>query len=418
MQFKLKKSTIYISLAAIIAIVGVSGYLVNGVIAAIQAPTTNSVSSKEINDLNSSIEQKKKQLDEIKDKQEQYKKVIAEKQAEQATLKNQLAIVDNRLAESQLNLDQVKVDIETTNLEIQKNDLEINETDKSIKANKSHLSSAIRLLSQEGDRSQLEVLLLNNYLTDYISQVKYLEDINGKITNGLSDLKTSKDELAESKIKLEAGKEKLRQLRSQLEEQSVQLASEKDSKAYILDETKSSEAEYQRLLAQAKREQQSASSDIVSLEKKIRSKLNAQGSTSVPLKYNGFIWPVPKNTITATFHDPSYPFRYVFEHPAIDIRAGQGTPLRAAASGYVGRAKDGGMGYSYIMLVHGDGLATVYGHVSRIYVKEDEYVTQGQVIGLSGAMPGTPGAGSLTTGPHLHFEVRLNGIPVNPLEYL
>lgn len=414
MFFISKKSFFILTTAVLVAVLGVSVNWVRG------ATNTNASPdlSKEIKELNSTISQKKKQLDAIRNKQEEYQRAIAQKQNERASLQNQLVIVSNRLAQAQLTIDQIKVDIDTTNLEIQRTNLEISENDKSINSSKAQLASAIKLLSQEANRSQLEVLLTNNYITEYMNQVKYLEDINGKISESLISLKGAKAGLVDSKNKLEGNKQKLAVLRQQYEGEQTDLASQKDSKTFLIDETRSSEVEYQRLLAKAKREQDSANSDIVSLEKTIRQKMSQQNGSQPAVSFNGLIWPVPSHRVTALFHDPGYPFRYIFEHPAIDIATPQGTPIKAAASGYVGRAKDGGMGYSYIMIVHGDGLATVYGHVSRIYVKDNEYVTQGQVIGLSGATPGTPGAGPFTTGPHLHLEVRLNGIPVNPLEYL
>jgi murein DD-endopeptidase MepM/ murein hydrolase activator NlpD len=69
------------------------------------------------------------------------------------------------------------------------------------------------------------------------------------------------------------------------------------------------------------------------------------------------------------------------------------------------------------MIIHANGLATLYAHMSRLDVVQDQYVTRGQVIGLSGGRAGSPGAG-FSTGPHLHFEVREDGIPVDPYKYL
>ena len=130
-------------------------------------------------------------------------------------------------------------------------------------------------------------------------------------------------------------------------------------------------------------------------------------------------WPLyPKKGISAGFREPGYYKRFGMQHNAVDIPAPQGTPLTASASGYVYKAKDNGLGYSYIILLHKNNIRTVYGHVSQINVKEGQLVQEGELIGLSGGMPGTKGAGKMTTGPHLHFEVLENGVYKNPLDFL
>lgn len=376
------------------------------------------VLNEEIKDLNNGISDKKSDIQKIQEKQKAYEEAIQKKQSEKASLNNQLAILDNRLAKSELDIELVATEIDRVQLEMKKTDINIEDKNQDITKELDHIADIVSLIYKRDNVSFLEIILLNDSLGDFLSQTKYLEDINQNVSESLDELKKLKRLLEKEKENLAKQNQDMATLKGELELKQRQLEAEKDNKAIILSQVKSSEREYQRLLSQAKKEQEQAAAEIASMEKLVRAKLAQLEDGQLEFNDNGMTWPVTKNVVTAYFHDPDYPFRYIFEHPAIDIRARQGSPIRAVATGYVARAKDAGLGYSYIMLIHGDGLSTVYGHVSKISVKEDEYVTQGQVIGLSGGLPGTPGAGRMTTGSHLHFEVRLNGIPVDPLSYL
>jgi murein DD-endopeptidase MepM/ murein hydrolase activator NlpD len=127
-----------------------------------------------------------------------------------------------------------------------------------------------------------------------------------------------------------------------------------------------------------------------------------------------FIWPV-KGRISAGFMDTGYYNYFRIAHKAIDIVVPQGTPVVSASTGIVYLARDGGAkGYSYILIGHRGGFATLYGHLSEFAVANGDYVRQGQVIGYSGGRPGTHGAGPMTTGAHLHFEVIMKGVNVDP----
>ncbi len=127
-----------------------------------------------------------------------------------------------------------------------------------------------------------------------------------------------------------------------------------------------------------------------------------------------FVWPV-SGPVSAGFHDGPYKRYFGVEHEGMDIVVPQGTPVLSAADGIVFLARDGGArGFSYILIGHRDGYATLYGHLSSFAVQAGQEVAAGEIIGYSGGAPGTHGAGPMTTASHLHLEVMKNGVHLDP----
>lgn len=377
-------------------------------------------SSVEVEQLNREIEAKKDKIKELEVTIEKYKKNIDEKLSESASLKNQLSILSNRIAQTETDINLTTEKLDTTKLEIEALDISIKAKEEVIAKQKRLISKIIQNLHANDQKNFLEIMLTNKNLADFYNQAKYLEDVYTDLGRSVKQVRVAKEDLDKKKSEAENRRKTYDDLLVELDNKKKDLVEQTANKQNLLVTTKSSELRYRTLLDSLRQQYKSVEDEVRSYEDQIRKKLANQDDFQSIGNIDSFDWPVSGRYVTALFHDPGYPFRKVFEHSGVDIRAVQGTPVRAANSGYVGRAKHCSLAscYSYILLIHNGNLSTVYGHLSGIAVTEDQYVNRGDIIGYSGGTPGTVGAGPFVTGAHLHFEVRFNGIPVDPLGYL
>jgi len=297
----------------------------------------------------------------------------------------------------------------------------------------------------DGSVDAFKLLLTDGSVGENMRQLDYfniLDAAGQQMVEKLDDLgktlKAEKDDLEKKRLKLAS-------LQADLSNQKQELDLQKRSKEDLLKITMGQEEVFKKLLEQTVQQQDQMVEDIKALNDALeflQDKIAIEGDKFDISKYKAildyrtqalyafqmshmnvkggqFAWPVdPTRGISAYFHDAKYVGVFGVQHNAVDIPQYQSTPVRAAADGVVYTARDNGYGYSYIILSHAGGFMTVYGHISSILVSPGQKISQGSIIGLSGGMPGTPGAGYMTTGPHLHFEVHFNGKYVDPLMYL
>lgn len=370
-------------------------------------------------DLNDSIQDKKQAQRELQQKIAEYNRKIRETQRKAASLKNQINILEANIDKTELEIRTKALEAEQLKLEADLIAREIAEEQKRYDGTLEDIAKGLREVKRYDDRKYLEIVFAKPSFSSVLDQLYYSERLVTHLKDKLNTIQEIRQILAVNKENLQDKYEETNVKKDNLAILQNTFEQERRAKGGLFGKTRATEAEFQALLVELRAAASAIDSDIVTLEKRIRERLDLAdklaGDTGV------LSWPIsPVGGLSAQFHDPDYPFRYLFEHAGIDIRTPQGTPVRAAASGYVAAAYNGGMGIrpSYVMLVHGNQLATVYMHLSSIAVRPDIFVARGDVIGRSGGTPRTSGAGRWSTGPHLHFETRVGGVPVNPLGYL
>jgi murein DD-endopeptidase MepM/ murein hydrolase activator NlpD len=273
---------------------------------------------------------------------------------------------------------------------------------------------------KQNEPTAVDIVLAARSFDDVVSQLDYLGAVAKQDKSVASAVAAAKHQVRLARLRTQKVQQGVAQetrvisartqqqalLRAQLVSSQNQLAGARSGKSQALAATKqqiqdevaesqalqAASAQLAAKIAQAEKEAQGAAS-------------SGSSSSSEPVPSSGFIWPV-SGPITSPFG-----MRWGTLHPGIDIGVPSGTPVHAAASGTV--IWCGWMsGYgNLVMIDHHNGLVTLYGHNTSVAVSCNENVSQGQVVSYSGCT-------GFCTGPHVHFEVRVHGAPVDPLGYL
>lgn len=377
------------------------------------------VSAQSIDELQEELQRKRENLKDAEERIQRFKEELQLKKSEARTLEEQINIIEDNAERLNLSIERTSAEIETTTVEIAAVAEEMKQKEEEIRQQKALLAEYIKNLYLLDQQSTVTIFLKYGTFAEAVTEVATLTDLQDRSQETLVAIKQLRDELQQQQTELAEFKTILEQLQQQQGRQLLTLEAQQQSKEAILTLTRAQEVEFKELLSEAQRAHKESDAEIRRLDTLIREELRKQGVGSLPV-VGVFDWPVdPIFGISCGFHCADYPYAYLIgPHAGIDIPTYAGTPIQAPADGYIARTHDaGGSGYSYILLLHGEDISTVYGHVSGFAITEGQMVTRGTVIGYTGGTPGTRGAG-LSSGPHLHFEVRKNNAPINPQAYL
>ncbi len=416
---KLVRNSLFITIAFIFSF----SLTLNNSLAAL-----NSSVDGQIADFNNQIEQRQSEIDQLNADQIAYQEEIEQKKRMASTLQGQIEVFNLQIQALEEKIGTTEIEIEFTGLEIDKLTEEIREKEIEINNQKIVLSEVLVTIYEASGDTQLEILLENSHLSDYVDKITYINDIQSSLKDQLSTVKRLKEDLESRKKKVEDKSAELEILRLQLEGERKDLDAQKQAKEDLLVSTMMMEAEFQKLLAQARADEESNDQAIQDLVGQISTLQSGSAGSGY------FRYPMDNNfCVTAYYMDPNYcPFGSCgTPHYGIDVGTWTGTPVYATADGtaIVHAAPLGTANLNYIVIMHPDvNMVTLYLHLSGFAISGTTPVSKGQIIGYTGGAFGSWGSG-LSTGPHFHYEIRdltksaggaywaYLGGPVNPLEY-
>ena len=354
---------------------------------------------------------------------------IKEQKQDMEVAKDKLSDVveelDGQLMDVQDKISQLELLVAQKQLEISQIKVQLKEAEQTEKDQYAMMKQRIQFMYERGNTTYISLLLGAESLSDMLNKAAYIEEVYGYDRQMLEQYKQTAEEIKTLKETLEQEKKNLNNAQTEATEKEDEMSDlivqkENQIKKYEGDISNKEQAikDYEAEIAAQNAAIAAIEASIVKAEKELLELTvseNDAGEGQEIRKYSGgkFAWPAPSYTrISDDYGNRIHPTLGVQQfHNGVDMAAPNGSPIVAAADGtVVGAGYSGTMG-NYIMINHGSGVFTVYMHASAIYVSTGTSVTRGQKIGAVGST-------GRSTGPHLHFSVRVNGSYVSPWNYL
>lgn len=351
-------------------------------------------------------------IDEAEKKADQLEQQKESAEAEKQKLTTRLNGIIDDMNETQEKLTAKEEEIDAAEQELVQAKIDENNQYESMK-------KRIKFMYEGGNTQLLEVLVKSESIGDLLNKAEYVSQLSLYDRDMLTEFQNTVKEVEEKEAALKAEYEELNELQDQLSEQQTEVQELIDSKeaqiSDIQDEIKANAETLDRLKKEAEeakrlREEQAAAAVAAASSSGGGSSYTAASSGNVVSGSGYFTHPCPGMTYQSSYFGEIREFE-VGGHKGNDYAAPAGTPTYAAAAGTVVIAGWSNSAGNWVVINHGNGLVTKYMHHSSLCVSAGQYVEKGQQIGYVGST-------GQSTGPHLHFQVELNGVAVSPDSYM
>ena len=379
------------------------------------AATSMSSLQNKLNKLSQSIEQHKKELSNAKKKEQAAKALESELKEKVTVVQSQISVLKGQIAEVQNSIGLKEQEIAAKEQQITEKEAEIADQWGDFKQ---HMAA----MQELRDGGSVAMLSAVSDLYELLTFNEVMQDISIKDTEILDNMKNAKEALESDKLTLESQRSELQSKKADLDAQNSQMRAKQNELNSSVAAAQMSAAEAQQAQKDAQAAIESDEMNYEAVKKQIQKMIAAAAASKPTLSFTGFICPLKSySRISSEYGWRKNPVTGVNKlHAGTDFAAPGGTPIYAAASGYVQVAgwSSGGYG-NYVIIYHGkmsDGnqYSTLYGHMRSVATSAGKYVQQGEIIGYVGSTGNS-------TGNHLHLEVWKGGSKanaVNPRGYI